>query len=135
MNIAELFNQKSFAKKVISIDELALHLQQISDGRLNVQDKKIKDLPDFTMTKRRMNALIARSDKETYSWIGDPLRVDRVPCGSTFKTGKAIGYDILIDIANGFDVDPQVIYTAFEACADHAPKLEAGQLKPKFSKK
>lgn len=135
MNIAELFNQKSNAQKVISMDEFAIRLQQVSRGELELSDGlDVAPLPPFEFTPRRVNAIMERSDKETYAWVGDPLALDKAPHGLYFKSGKAIGYDVLLDIAHGYEIEPRVVFTAFEACADHAPKLKAGQLKPKHAR-
>jgi len=132
LNICELFTEVANARKIVSMAEFEQRLNQIVAGDLDLTSTAISPLPPFEFSTRRMKALTDRSDKQTYKWIGDPMQLSRVSHGLYFKTGTAIGYDVLIDIAQGFDINAHVVFTAFEACADHAEKLEAGLLKPKY---
>ena len=67
------------------------------------------------------------NNDNTFEWV-DGKNLSEVPHGKLFKNGIAMGYDTLIDLANGYDVDPRVMYTAFELCENHAIHLAKGRL-------
>lgn len=127
-NMIEAFEMASRAKKIVAVEELGQRLSDIFEGRAKMRDYRLRPMPRLQGQTPRVPLYIARSDAETYEWVRQE-RPSRFMVGTRFKSGLAIAYDALIDMAHGYEVDPQMLLSAFDRCDNHAAHLKAGHLK------
>ena len=129
-NLMEYFERASSAKKIVSVHEFTQRLQEVVSRKIPLKNYEFRPMPDI-----RLNELCARfceqaSNDNTFEWV-DGARLSALPHGNEFKNGIAIGYDALLDMAKGFEIDARIMYTAFELCENHAIHFAKGQLQKK----
>lgn len=130
-NLMEYFERASSAKKIVSVQEFAQKLNDVVERRTPLMAYRFRPLPKVTLGEVPRILCRYYSNDNTFEWV-DGKKASECSHGQIFKNGIAIGYDTLIDLANGFDVDPCIMYTAFELCENHAIHLRHGRLQRKM---
>lgn len=126
-NLMEYFERASTSKKIVSVQEFTQRLEEIAARKKALMDYEFRPMPRVQLGELQRILCMHASNDNTFEWV-DGKALSELPHGKLFKNGIAMGYDTLIDLANGYDVDPRVMYTAFELCENHAIHLAKGRL-------
>jgi len=131
LNMIEMFERASFAKKIVSEEELGLRLRDIFEGRAKCETFRLRPLAVWDTNPKRIARLTQISDEQTYEWMAEkPEKSSEIILGQRFKSGISVACDALIDMANGHEVDAEMVLSAFAKCENHAAQLAHKAIKP-----